>query len=376
MGKKIGYLILLVLFAFLVIFMSGWTQQIPEESIWQDRIDASFGPVNCSNVEHNFNDSYAGPLIDTHIHMASIPDDPNYIPSDDVRPVMGVNVKIADYICMLDNEGTAKVFGFFPVWNPIRNELLDIVSRTMVEYPDRFVPFIMPPDNDDSPDGFPTVSANVLSEMLDKFPNLFKGYGEIGLYARGDHDGPTGALALSPDSNRLQEIYPIIREHKLLVYFHLGEGQQEDFERVLEENSDINFIFHGDQLVSYEHGEQNLEVIDKILNNHPNAYYGVDELYGDVWLLRPEVSKEEFFMHFKDYEPLLKKDIATWKGFIERHPDQVLWGTDRGWSAFWTLDSDVGMTLVNYSRTFISKLDPSVQENFAYKNAERLISGS
>ena len=101
----------------------------------------------------------------------------------------------------------------------------------------------------------------------------------------------------------------------------------------------------------------------------------MDELYGDVWLLRPETSKEEFLAHFRDYESLLTKDLETWKGFIERHPDQVLWGTDRGAGTPWSLDMEVGEALSRYARAFIGRLDPSVQEKYAYKNAERLLSG-
>ncbi|MBI4232099.1 amidohydrolase family protein, partial [Candidatus Peregrinibacteria bacterium] len=185
---------------------------------------------------------------------------------------------------------------------------------------------------------------------------------------------PKGAPALPPDSERLLAIYPVIKKHNLLVYVHLGEGQKESFENALELFPAINFIWHGDQLIhNDENGEQVLDNIEEILSAHKNAYYGVDELYGDTWLLRPEVSKDEFLAHFNNYETLLKKDLKTWKGFIERHPDQVLWGTDRGWSTVWSLDQDVAITLNNYSRAFIGKLDPSVQEKFAYKNAEKLI---
>ncbi len=335
------------------------------------RIDAVFESVDCPTLPtRQLDDSYyKGPMIDTHIHIAPIP---NEIGDISESPLMGVNIKMADYVCMMDYENTSKVFAFFPVWEPITLELLEVVNKTMNKYPDRFVPFIMPPDQDDKPDGYPTVSAEELEEMLDVYPDLFKGYGEIGLYARQD-----GAPELPPDSERLTEIYPVVREHNLIVYFHLGEGQKEAFESVLEANLDINFIWHGDQLITYEEdGSQNLENIDDILNNHPNAYYGVDELYGDVWLLRPEVTKEEFLAHFEDYEPLLEKDLETWKGFIERHPVQVLWGTDRGWSASWALDPDVALTLNNYVRAFIDRLDSFVQERFAYQNAELLIEGS
>lgn len=283
---------------------------------------------------------------------------------------------MSDIQCLFEQEGILGSFAFYPVFLDIQEAHLEFARRATEQYPGLLAPFIMPPESDDQPSGFPTVDAERLSEMLSVNPGLFRGYGEIGLYARGDHGGPKGALALPPDSKRLSEIYPVVRQHHLLVYFHLGEGQQEAFERVLTENPDINFIFHGDQLIVYEDGGQNLEALDEILGRHPNAFYGVDELYGDTWLLRPEVSKEEFLAHFTDYGSLLEKDVATWKIFIERHPNQVLWGTDRGAIAEWSIDSDVGIVLSNYARAFIARLNPAVQEKFAYQNAERLLAGA
>ena len=338
-------------------------------------VEAAFEPINCPTVQRHWDEnSYNGPMIDTHIHIPAIPDSPSEkIDEDEKHPFMGINVRIDDYICMMDYENTSKVFAFFPVWDPIINESIEIVSKTLEKHSGRFVPFIMPPYHDDRKDGYPTVDAETLTEMLNLSNGIFKGYGEIGLYERGDHGGPKGAKALPPDSSRLLEIYPIIRENNLLVYFHLGEGQKESFERILEQNPDINFIWHGDQLVTHESERQNLSQVEDILYNHPNAYYGVDQLYGNVWLIKPGVSKKEFINHFENYGPLLEKDIQTWKGFIERHPDQVLWGTDRGWSEPWSLDPEVALTLNNYSRTFIGKIDSSAREKFAYKNAEKLI---
>lgn len=349
-----------------------------EEQVWEDRIQNALEDVNCLDADAPyFGAVYNGPLIDAHYHIANIPDgspdsrEEDY--SEETRPLLGVNTKISDIICSLEREGTKKVFAFFSVYKEIPKPMVEVVKRTMEKYPDKFVPFIMPPDNDGSPDGSPTVNAETLQNMLAIEPDLFKGYGEIGLYARGDHGGPKGSLALPPDSARLIDIYPIVRKNNLVIYFHLGEGQRESFEKVLEQNPDINFIWHGDQLISYGSGGQDLSDVDEILTNHPNVYYGVDELYGDVWLLKPEVSKEEFFEHFEDYESLLEKDVKTWKAFIEKHPDQIIWGTDRGGIALWSIDEDVGITLTNYARAFIARLDPAVQEKFAYKNAEKLI---
>jgi hypothetical protein len=39
----------------------------------------------------------------------------------------------------------------------------------------------------------------------------------------------------------------------------------------------------------------------------------------------------------------------------------------------WTYDVAVGLRLVDYARAVIGHLDPGVREQFAYRNAERLI---
>lgn len=351
-----------------------------EEKVWQERIDAAFEPADCQPAaDRRFGSLYYdGPLIDGHYHIASIPDSSPYEGDswraniDNNFPSLGVNVKMTDIVCSMEQGDVDAAFAFFPVYKEeIRDHHVELARRTMELYPDKFIPFIMPPDSDNSIGGSPTVNAKVLEEMLEVEPGLFVGYGEIGLYAR-----QGGSDDLPPDSQRLQDIYPVLRKNNVVVYFHLGVGHKDNIEKVAAANPDINFIFHGDQLVKYEDGGQNLEDIEDILYNHPNVYYEVDELYGDVWLLRPEVSRGAFLAHFDDYEELLEKDLGTWEGFIERHPDQVLWGTDRGAIAVWSVDEEVGMTLTNYARAFIAHLDPDVQERYAYKNVEKIFGRS
>lgn len=324
------------------------------------------------SIDFDFGKGYEGPLIDTHMHVPHPPE--HSLDRGSGRPTLGVTFSLGRYRCVFSQEGIIKAFAFFPVFPGLEEQHLAVVKGASEQYADVFVPFIMPPDDDGSPDGFPTVSADVLEEMLSVYPDIFRGYGEIGLYARGDHGGPKGAPELPPDSERLRAIYPIVRANKLVVYFHLGEGQQDAIERAASANPDIIFIFHGDQLISTDNGKQDLSVIDGILSRHPNVRYGVDELYGDVWLLHPEKTKKAFMAHFENYEELLEKDVATWKAFIERHPDQVLWGTDRGVGNLWSMDPEVGLVLSEYARAFINRLDPSVREKYAHKNAERLLS--
>lgn len=319
---------------------------------------------------HFGDDSYKGPLIDTHYHIPHFDNPPPWA-RDNITPLLGDNIKISDIACTLQQENTTKVFAFFPVFSEQSEEYLQIAKKSVDTYPDKFVTFIMPPDHDNDIGGFPTVDAIQLQEMLNAYPGLFQGYGEIGLYAR-----KNGVADLPPDSQRLLEIYPVIREHKLAVYFHLGEGQKDSFEKVLEQNPDINFIWHGDQLIMYEEGgRQNLTAVEEIISRHPNVFYTIDELYGDKWMIHPQVTKKEFLDYLQDYENLLEKDIATWKGIIERHPDKFMWGTDRSDQVLWSHDSEIGLSLTNYARAFIARLEPAVQEKFAYRNAERIIAG-
>jgi len=369
---KIALLLFLLLALVGVGYFSLRLYTRPKSEFWETRIANALLPTTCAKaVFPKFGDLYyEGTLIDTHFHIPTIPDSPPGLESEDekTRPYLGLNFKIADIVCLQEQENISKVFAFFPVYPGMDQQHVEVVKQTMEKYPNKFVPFIMPPDSDGDPKGFPTVKATELEKMLNVYPGLFKGFGEIGLYER---EG--GAKELPPDSQRLQEIYPIVRKNKLLVYFHLGEGQKERYEKVLSANPDINFIFHGDQLIQCAECKQTLDEVEDILYNHPNVYYGVDELYGDVITNRFDLTKEQFISHFDKWEKWMERDIETWKGFIERHPNQVLWGTDRGGDVLWALDSDIGLIYTRYTRAFIAKLDPAVQENFAYKNAEKLL---
>lgn len=352
-----------------------------EDQVWRKRTEAALSSSECPEIpEQEFPDSYyKGPLIDTHLHIPAIPDWP---PEEENSPedkdpegrfggpqaLLGWNVKISEIACTIKQEGTQKNFAFFPVYEgEISIRLLEIWNKTMHEHPGQFTPFIMSSGNDNEPNGFPTVDAEVLEEMLEAYPGLFDGYGEIGLYARENGGSP----ALPPDSERLKKIYPIVRKNNLVVYFHLGYGDKDNFERVLKENPDIDFIWHGDQLSVNE--------VSDILSKHPNAHYGIDEFFGgerEIFLMYVGESKEDYLETTdKKFDKIIKQALDHWKPLIEKHPDQVLWGTDRG-DAVWNYDLEVGQRQVKIARAFIGKLNPEVQEKFAHKNAERLINMS
>jgi len=100
----------------------------------------------------------------------------------------------------------------------------------------------------------------------------------------------------------------------------------------------------------------------------------LNDLHGREYPLGDRNSKSRFLAILGDYSPLIEKDLATWQEPIETYPDRFMWATDRGGSAgLWSYDSDVGQILVDYAREFIGRLDPEVQERFAYENAQRIL---
>ena len=133
---------------------------------------------------------------------------------------------------------------------------------------------------------------------------------------------------------------------------------------MFEENPDVQFILHGEQVEND---------IGDLMDQYPNVYFTVNDLYGDQYLLHQGETSQSFLDATNDYETLLEQDLATWQAVIEANPDKFLWGTDRDGVAAWTLNKKIGHRLADYGQAFIAQLDPAVQEKFAYKNAQKLI---
>ena len=319
-------------------------------------IDAAFAPSTCPEVTAPQLDVsyYAGPLTDTHFHMPVLSGGPSPGPQ---FPQLGLNTTVTEIDCTIRHEGTSKVFTFFSVPSDAPAQELELVRRTMQTYPAHFVPFINAHGNNSA---LPTATSSELSNILSMQPNLFQGYGEISLSERTPGVGDD----VPPDDPVFDGIYQVVREHNLAVYFHPGPGQETNLANALRDNPGINFLVHGEGIENE---------VGALMTQYPNVYFTANDLYGDQYLLHPGETTASFLAALDDYGPLLTQDLATWKVLIETHPDQFLWGTDRGGIAVWTLDIEVGEKLVDYARAFIGQLDPSVQEKFAYRNAENLL---
>ncbi|MBC8282122.1 MAG: hypothetical protein H8E48_15185, partial [Chloroflexi bacterium] len=331
---------------------------------WPKRLDAAFTPSTCGTAPTtNFPASYyQGPIIDTHLHIPQLPDDqygeqdtgyvaPRGAESDkydtisqEQRPLLGRTMNIDRIACTLQNEGSVKAFAFFPVFPEITSQAIEVASRAHKQYPDLFVPFIQA-----SSKGMATLEGKILDVMLDVEPGLFAGFGEVG-------DSPTESINPLPDSEIYTGDFQVVENHgKTLVYFHPGEGHQDNLERALQQFSDVTFIIHADFVRPHVKG---------IMDRNPNVYY----TYNDIFGISGEVmetfrfgEKERFIADMRaEWDNLLDEAVALYRPMIEAHPDKFMWGTDRG-DIVWGYDEEVGQILVEFGRAFIGRFDPAIQ---------------
>ena len=300
---------------------------------------------------------YTGPLFDDHYHMPTffkVPDHPE-------APVIDKDISRRDVVCLFDKERIKGAFAFYSIPVNLKDSSLEIIREIEQQYPgviSHFLEYVVFP-------GYP-VDPEQIEEILDANTGLFKGYGEISLYL-------PHYRVVEPNDSAMKEFYKTADKHNLIVMMHPVEGQQQAIEEILRDYPNVQFLFHAAEWLS----SANM-FLDTFLEKYPNAHYSVDTtLFGMNSSGRPLLDtfsdKQAFVTQFKQkWQSTLKERVTYWKSKIEKHPDQFLWGTDRG-SYRWTHDQDIEALLEEYSRAFIGKLAPAVQEKFAYKNAERLL---
>lgn len=347
---------------------------------WPKRVDAAFTEAECESVAANdypasYSASYPpfyydGPLIDSHLHIPQLPDDrpgevddsyeaPRGSESDlydtiaqEDRPLLGRTVDIDTIACSLRNEGTTKAFIFFPAFPEITSPAIDVAYRAVEKYPSLFVPFIQASAN-----GVSTLEGESLEVMLGVRPDFFFGFGEVG-------DSPTEPINPPPDSAIYTGDFEVVRDHGLVVYYHVGPGRQENMARALESFSEVTFIVHGDFVRPYMTG---------LMDRYPNIYFTFNDIFDEVIPTFRFGDKKDFLSAMeREWDSMLEKSIEMYRSMIEAHPDGYMWGTDRG-DIVWNYDGDVGRLLAGFGRDFIGRFDPEIQEKIAYKNAESII---
>ena len=149
----------------------------------------------------------------------------------------------------------------------------------------------------------------------------------------------------------------------------LDRRQKQAVENVIQKNPNVKFYFHGDEIEG---------AIMGLMDKYPNVYYSIDAVlsripssYGDA--LHMSMTEEAYVSTVsQNFDAMLQADVSAWKTKIEKHPDRFTWGTDRG-GFTWHYGEKVSSLFEELSRAFIARLEPAVQEKFAYKNAEKLL---
>ncbi|MBT3941338.1 MAG: amidohydrolase family protein [Chloroflexi bacterium] len=342
-----------------------------QNSAMEQSLEAALVPSECAafqTIEYPAG-YYTGSLIDTHLHMPPLNDDPtgdgesyggaggvdaelydSIDPND--RPLLGTTTTLDEVACALRQEGSTKAFTFFPVYDDASDALIELAYNAVDRHGELFVPFIQSTSSEIS-----TVEAEVLVEMLGKRPDLFVGFGEVG-------DSPTEPVNLPPDAPIYVGDFEVAQDYGLLVYFHPGVGDHENLGRALKMFPEVTFLVHGDFVRPY---------IGDLMAENSNVYYTFNDIFDEVTPQFRFGDKQDFIDAMeRDWEPLLDQAMVHYEDLINTYPDRFMWGTDRA-DIVWNYHADIGQLLVKFGRDFIGRLDPAVQDKVAYQNAESLL---
>ena len=315
-----------------------------------------FSPTFSSSPHYN------GPLFDAHFHMPNLIDfnaighgespGTGYETNSNKDPVLGNDIELSKLLCNFDKETVIGVIGFAIGAEQASEETISRAKSVKDESLGKINLFLMPR----------MFSIEGLDYIQEKNPNLFKGYGEVGFYT-------SLYVNTLPDSQEMMDVYAVAGKHNLIVMIHPDARQESMVENAIKKNPDVKFLIHGPEIENS---------IINIVGKYPNAYYSIDAILirspgSPGGLIYTTNNLQELKSSFsQNYERMMNDAVNKWKSKIEKYPDKFMWGTDRAY--LWHYDEGVGILLEEFGRDFIAELNPEVQERFAYKNAEALLS--
>jgi Tat protein secretion system quality control protein TatD with DNase activity len=341
--RKIKTAVPIVLSLAFLLFIAGhFFPQRPEESV------SAVGSA-LTDCQRKFTPTvsngpyYTGELFDSHYH---IPIPPGMRAMFMDTPTLGKDITLSQIRCTLDKEGVENVLAFYM---PKKTDRLSIPQAAEIKQylGNRLYLFISPA----------ILNGAELEKILNENPGLFIGIGEIGFYEIINFLKPI-------DSRWAKNIYQIATKHNLPVMFHPGDNQLDKLEKILQQFPQTTFILHGHEME---------RKMDELMGKYSNIYYSIDS--ASLYPLRGKFifgPKEEFLAEFKkDFKAILEEKVSLWKDTISRYPDRFMWGTDR--SVKWNYSEEMSVLMEEFARAFIGRLDPAVQEKFAYQNAQKLL---
>lgn len=290
--------------------------------------------------------SYEGDLFDTHTHLEQ----------DELAH------SLASRMSSHNVEGAIS-FMDVAFTDDSENGTIEDIRDITNEHPNTFVPFF----NCDCEKSSSQLTTSAIQTVVDDGSDLLSGFGELALY-----DSPWSDENLAPNQEPFVSVYPILTEANMWVMFHPTTSQEAAIDEVLTNFPDQKFLFHGYAAKDY---------ISNILTNHSNAYLTIDtaalltragDNEGNTLLYASDInSAEDFLLVYEaESDDLMALALANYQDIIQTHPDQVFWGTDA--SMDWHMEEEVYEKLIEFSRSFIGQLDSSVQEKYAFSNADTL----
>lgn len=304
-------------------------------------------PADCApkfSPKYSSEPYYEGEIFDSHFHLPLAPGIDSFFIK---QPVLGKgkDVTINDLLCMFEREKSRGAIAFYM---PIKTEDGALSQAPEIKaYTDKLNLFISPVTN----------NAAQVEQVLNENPGLFKGIGEMQFYEFTKYFKPI-------NGKWAKEIYSLADKRKMIVMFHPGFKQTEKVEKIVSSYPNATFLIHG---------RESQNDIENLITKYPNVYYSVDG--ATLYAMRGKFvlgKKDTYLADFKEkFDSMLNEGVDSFKWLIERYPDRFMLGTDRGTT--WHYDKDTAAAFEEFSRAFIGRLDPSVQENFAYKNAEKLL---
>lgn len=313
---------------------------------------------------------YTGPLIDAHVHL---PTSSRIVSMVSIKlgrltPVWDKNLS-PDYMnCLFETEGTLQAFGFHLLTKYSSEGEVRIAKHMEKKYPGKMTHFLMP----SFINPWINVSTDVIKDILADNPGLFKGIGELKMF-----DGR------SPDDPFLIEMYELAKKYNLIVMMHPYDHHKKTVEKIIKQYPEVKFLLHGidedDERGPNGERRDSIDWIISLMKRYDNVYYSVDDtvsIYGfrrEHEKIKP--TKEESLPYIKEeFDGTLKRLVKRWKPNIALYPDRFLSGTDRQYD--WHFGQDASGLIIEFKRAFIGQLDSAVQENYAYKNVQKLLENS
>ena len=302
---------------------------------------------------------YDGHLFDAHFHMPPAfeeehEENPLFFPEGFRVPILGEEITLDEILCSFDKEKVTGAFLFY-MWNYNNlKQSMRYAAEMRNQLPVGVHLFLTPLE----------LETEEVDDVVSSNAGVFDGFGEIVFYDP-DREGAV------PDDSISLGINTIADKHDFVVMIHPDTGQETNVENALKKNPDVKFLLHGPQIENS---------ITNLIEKYPNVYYSIDTILIRLPNLpRPSgplmytvSGKEEYKLKFtQNFDAMLNDAVKKWKNKIEQHPDRFMWGTDR--AGDWHFDEEISILVEEFTRAFIGRLDPAVQEKFAYQNAERLI---